>query len=145
LPNRTAFEDELEHMRNDLKRVTDTTCIMLDLDHLKQINDNFGHKAGDAALRKVAHLIKEVYAPTGALCYRIGGDEFVVIMERASSTQISALAMDLKKRIEEINLKGIVPLSISSGYASGSFPDVANPFMILERADAMMYRNKRNF
>jgi diguanylate cyclase (GGDEF)-like protein len=143
LPNRTAFEKKLDELRLDVQKCSNAVIVMLDLDHLKQINDTFGHRAGDGSLRKIASLIQEVYGKVGGICYRIGGDEFVVLLDERGAKQVTALSSELHSKIEKLNTSSIIPLSVSLGYAVGSMADVSDPYLIFERADAMMYRCKQ--
>jgi diguanylate cyclase (GGDEF)-like protein len=143
MPNRTAFDHRLETLRGDARQCSQTVLVMLDLDHLKRINDTFGHKAGDNALRKVTSVIQTVYSRVDGQCYRIGGDEFVVVLGEKGLGQVAALEKELGKRLEEANASSMVPLSVSCGYAVGSMADSSDPYLILERADAMMYRCKQ--
>ncbi len=117
--------------------------VTFDLNNLKQCNDNMGHACGDVYLRKAAELIAEIFSEIGAV-YRIGGDEFCVIVKNANSK-------DLEKHLEMLKLsehtqnemENSVPVEIACGYAifdkkvDSSFADTRN------RADANMYENKR--
>ncbi|MEG0617084.1 MAG: GGDEF domain-containing protein [Oscillospiraceae bacterium] len=113
LPNRTAFEDCLasySYERNG------AVLLMFDLNDLKYINDTYSHRAGDAALVLAARLLQESFAPIGK-CYRIGGDEFCVIGDKAKAELIESCQSSLIARLDEANSSRTTPLSIAFGSA----------------------------
>lgn len=75
LLNRACYEKKVEQLQYR------TAILMFDVDDFKSVNDTYGHQVGDEVLKAVAHAIKKVYSPIG-YCYRIGGDEFCVILKR---------------------------------------------------------------
>ena len=114
--------------------------IMLDIDRFKSINDTYGHEEGDVYLKTVAEAIKNVYSRYG-LCYRIGGDEFCVVMKREFdiSRVNHAFNEDLKKRRGNLNTQ---PPEVSLGYAVLD-PKTRSVRETLREADLMMYNKKR--
>ena len=117
--------------------------IVFDVDDFKQVNDLYGHLQGDVCLAEIADCIKKAYAQYG-YCYRIGGDEFCVIMPDAKENSIEG-AMDRLKELQK-QYKGTdhsVEVEIACGYAfyddnvDQSFVDTR------KRADTHMYENKR--
>ncbi len=77
--NRTAFEERLD----ELEKVRDAApvgIVMFDVNDLKYVNDNLGHPLGDSMIRKAAEIVSASFEPEGGECFRIGGDEFAVIM-----------------------------------------------------------------
>lgn len=119
--------------------------IMLDLNYLKRINDTYGHEKGDALLKKMSDYLKTVFGDDkDSKCYRIGGDEFAVIVENYEDSQIlDGLITELKHYMnteESDNAWERVSAAIgSSEYVSSdeSFADV------FKRADELMYQNKK--
>ena len=78
------------------------TFVTFDLDHLKEINDQYGHQAGDYAIRAMAEAIRAA-APKTAVSARMGGDEFLVVLPGAEKRQADAFARRFDKELSEIN------------------------------------------
>jgi len=79
------------------------SCIMLDIDHFKQINDTFGHLAGDQTLQRLAATISRATREVD-ICARYGGDEFVILLPETPHAGAMQCALNLRKNIEEIRL-----------------------------------------
>lgn len=111
--------------------------VWLDVDNFKQVNDQYGHKAGDDILRKTAILIQQSCRDTD-FAFRVGGDEFLLVF-------INLRQEDLKKNIARIseqlrkNSKQIAPAGLSFGITSGFKADISK---IITKADALMYIDK---
>ncbi len=115
-----------------------------DMDGLKMINDNFGHKEGDRALIETAKILKATYRNSDVIA-RIGGDEFTVIPVGTSSDNVDIIAARLQENLEKYNAeeKGAYKLSISAGIA---YYDPENPCTIdelLREGDKIMYEQKK--
>lgn len=145
LPNRALFFDRLRQSIDRACRSQSRLGILnLDLDGLKPINDNFGHRAGDAAIREAGQRMLAVARKTD-LVARVGGDEFAIILPHLESR---AAADGLCRRLEEkmaqpFEFEGRrLDLGVSSGCAL--LPEDGEDINILiERADQAMYRVKR--
>ena len=113
---------------------------MIDLDDLKHCNDNFGHKAGDAALKKLASIIKRVARPEDRVI-RFGGDEFLLLMENCTEEQFEQALVDIQKRANTATVPGYdgMPLSVSIGGARANGHSSSDCVM---RADRLMYMAK---
>jgi diguanylate cyclase (GGDEF)-like protein len=115
------------------------TVVSFDLNCFKQINDKFGHPAGDQVLREFAERLNGAIRVSD-YAIRMGGDEFLVILPECPAEQVQALFSRLKDI--EVNYAGnIIPVQYSAGwvgYESGESPE-----MFLERADKLLYANKR--
>ena len=102
LANRRRFADELRHRRAD---GTDGTVVIIDVDHLKYVNDSLGHAAGDAMLRSIATALSDVIRP-GEFLARFGGDEFTVLLdmaaERAVRRRLAALLRGIRARQSQL-------------------------------------------
>ena len=145
LPNRTVL---LERLGDALDRASPSTAVavlFIDLDHFKQVNDGFGHDAGDLVLVAVAERLCGAVRPTDTVC-RLGGDEFVVLCEGIHS---QADAQVVLRRVRRSLQRTVATpdgrearISASVGVAvSGT--DQATAQTLLTAADRAMYRVKR--
>ena len=139
LNNRNAYISDLD----SLTACNDIMIVTFDLNDLKKCNDNLGHSAGDTYILNAAKIIKEVFSPYGS-CYRIGGDEFCVMIKNASKCPIEMLAALLEEKEKEFNeTNQVIDMHISYGYAI--FDDALDSDLekTRDRADVFMYENKR--
>jgi diguanylate cyclase len=143
LPNRRAYDARMSEEVARYKRFGEPlSLVVFDLDNFKQINDRFGHRAGDKALKVIARLLKQRMRETDFLA-RYGGEEFVLLLPGASSEDALALADKMRAAVVEAGLhsKGKpVYLTISGGVAS--LRDGDTPDAIFERADQGLYQAK---
>ncbi|MFZ5550182.1 MAG: sensor domain-containing diguanylate cyclase [Pseudomonadota bacterium] len=141
LRNRSFFDDELNRLER--KQVHPVALLVIDLNGLKQVNDERGHRAGDALLRRVGEVLgKATAAPATAA--RIGGDEFAVLIPSGDALAAETFLATLHELVELNNqFHSGDPLRFSVGVA------VAEPGERLEaalhRADAEMYLQKKDF
>lgn len=120
--------------------------LCLDLDSFKPINDNFGHQKGDAVLRDLAELFRNI-VPDGDLVGRNGGDEFVVLLAGAGPREAQDMAERIQKTVHEYDPKLVHPklggLRIGVSVGTACFPNDGNDMAtLLSVADAAMYRDK---
>lgn len=143
--NRLAYRERLEQEYARWKRYqTPLTLIVWDVDRFKKINDTYGHKSGDKALVTIAQLFKEQIRETDFLA-RYGGEEFVVLLPATPLDTAALVAEKLRAAIESCHFHfrdEDVPITISGGLAQCATNDT--PETLFERADAAMYRAKRN-
>ncbi|MCJ8142663.1 sensor domain-containing diguanylate cyclase [Ancylobacter sp. A5.8] len=139
LYNRSFYVDELNRLER--KGPFPVTIIMLDLDDLKQVNDQLGHAAGDALLRRTGEVLaKAVDKPNCAA--RIGGDEFALLLPGVDAEGGLAVMENIEKLIALNNqFYSASTLSVSAGMAT-SVPGERLE-MVVKRADFEMYRDKR--
>ncbi len=120
------------------------TLIMIDLDDFKQINDRFGHEAGDQALIHFSHILKNS-VKTRDQVSRFAGDEFLIALDSAGEESAELVIGRIRDRLSRFNSKGITPYTIvcSCGYAVYSPERYDNYAMAIKEADDKMYEEKR--
>lgn len=121
------------------------SILMIDIDFFKNINDTYGHAAGDIVLEEVAKIIKSCTrnADTAA---RYGGEEFVVMLNNTSASAAMAVAERIRKSVEEKSIMydgKKINVTISIGVSSYNF-DLESAKSIVERADNALYESKQN-
>lgn len=118
--------------------------ILLDIDRLKQINDEYGHLEGDYALKTVVRLVKSVLGNTDVIA-RTGGDEFIIILDGKSRDRLEQTIEKIKDALhqhnETVNKGYMLDCSIGAELYRPSFEDI-DQFM--HHVDILMYENKRN-
>src|SRR5207237_1057874 len=116
------------------------TLLMADVDHFKEYNDDYGHLAGDEALRRIAGILRETTRDVDCAA-RYGGEEFVVLLPETRAAGAIETAQRFRTRLATDELVG-GKLSVSIGVAQ--FPEDGDaPDALLARADAALYRAKR--
>jgi diguanylate cyclase (GGDEF)-like protein len=144
LAARRVLFDRLAQETERSKRSGERFAVLcLDLDHLKQLNDQYGHAAGDEALKAVAGEIGSAIR-TADLAARRSGDEFVVILVGTDLTGATRVAEALRAGVERVGQRlgfgqGAVTVSIGIAEFDPSVPSESNP---LSDADQAMYRAK---
>jgi len=144
--NKTAYDKEVSRLEWAIAEETAKFgIVMVDLNFLKRINDTFGHEHGNIAIRSLCYIVCHVFDHSPV--FRIGGDEFVVILEKEDYENIEHLVEDFNARLDAIskddNLEQWERVSAALGYAlydSSVDASVANVF---KRADKAMYARKR--
>jgi diguanylate cyclase len=143
LPNRAAWSERLEHEIGQWQQHGNTLLLaMLDLDHFKRINDNYGHLAGDKVLKIIASVLRKRLRGTDFIA-RFGGEEFVLLMPATIPMVGAKLLETLRASIEAcpFHFKGErVTITISMGltaFRAGEHSD-----LVLKRADQALYRAK---
>lgn len=137
--NRRGFE---HHAQAALARDDDVVLIAADLDHFKQINDNFGHAAGDGVIARFAAMLIET-APAGAIVGRVGGEEFAVLLPAAHLSDGRLYAEAIRaafSAIEGADLGIDSRVSASFGVAQRMPPESLSD--LHQRADTALYRAK---
>jgi diguanylate cyclase (GGDEF)-like protein len=145
LANRRAFFSEGPRMLERARRYRhDCALLMIDIDHFKAVNDQFGHHAGDRVLRAMSDRLRDVLRQAD-LVARLGGEEFAALMPETDMTA----ALQAAERVREIcaglgpQLEGFgeIGVSVSIGVAQWRAGETLDH--VLERADAALYRAKR--
>ena len=141
--NRRAFMRELHRTMSEVERYgTPAAVIYLDLDGLKDLNDAYGHAAGDAVLTQVGRLLRESVRESDVVG-RLGGDEFGVILNRAGAEEARAKACALSTHLHAapICYAGMVHL-IAASLGVHVIAAVEDPELAVARADEAMYAEK---
>lgn len=118
------------------------SVILMDLDHLKYINDEFGHVTGTKIIMDVARAIKKAIRRSDVAA-RYGGDEFLVILRSSGACRHEQVIERIKKSVEKIDIEG-VKVSLSVGAVCSSEEKFINPEAILKSADQKLYKEKEN-
>ena len=147
LPNRRFANEHLERQwalaqRND----SPLSCMMVDIDYFKLVNDTYGHRMGDDVLKQVANALKLSVRKQDVVC-RLGGEEFLVICPDVQVSEIQRYAERLRENVASLIFKDSTgkkfKLTISIGAASKK-PDLLNPEMLLQLADKRLYMAKES-
>jgi diguanylate cyclase (GGDEF)-like protein/PAS domain S-box-containing protein len=144
LYNRRHFETELDRQLALAKRTGQPGAVlMIDLDHFKEVNDTFGHEAGDELLRGVATVLEDRLRSSDLLA-RVGGDEFAAILVDVDGDHGQAVARGLEERIRGLRggSGGTIGTSASIGIASFGSEELSRED-VLRGADRSMYARKR--
>ncbi len=112
--------------------------IMVDVDHFKRINDDYGHDAGDQALRAVADVLRGEVR-TGDVVYRYGGEEFCVVLVNTTTVEAGQVAERIRFAVSRMALAVDEPLTVSIGVALGKGAHVAQTLI---RADEALFKSK---
>ncbi len=118
------------------------SIIMLDIDFFKAINDTFGHMAGDSILKDLAATLKKC-ARQSDLCFRFGGEEFLLILDNTDAAQALMVAERIRKTVDEFTYLyngKIIPVTISIGAATFNPEETLDHFQ--SRADKALYQAK---
>jgi len=120
------------------------SCLMLDIDHFKSFNDKFGHDAGDAVLREVGLALKRSIRD-GALAFRYGGEEFMVLLPALEAEPASQRAEEIRTRIGELHVQheGIDLGRITASIGLATVPEHCSPDRLVQTADAALLRAKK--
>lgn len=151
---RRAYTDDLtklynrafcsEHMRKlSIVKKCDYTIINFDLNGLKQMNDTYGHMKGDELICYAAIVLEQTFSNEGVVG-RMGGDEFIVIIENADTEYIDNLLVKFEENIKKVNVqKPDLRLSISYGYATSTEVSGESSEKVYHIADERMYAYKQ--
>jgi diguanylate cyclase (GGDEF)-like protein/PAS domain S-box-containing protein len=143
LPNRSLFNDRLEHAHTRLQRGPGRYAVlMLDLDNFKTVNESLGHGAGDELLVAVAARLTDTMRP-GDTTARLGGDEFAILLEDLSDETAAAAAANRLREalLAPFSVAGrVLTVTATVGLASPSGADV--PSDVMRNADVALYVGK---
>ena len=143
LPNRLLFLDRLKQALRHAKRVNESVSVLfLDLDRFKEVNDTYGHEAGDKLLQSVTERLKECIREEDTVA-RLGGDEFTIIFKNLQQNDIIKVLdkimhlMQTSFQIDDVELYTTFSVGISNYPDDGDTPEI-----LLRNADTAMYKAK---
>jgi len=144
LRNRHHLEDALRTQMNQaLHSGNPVSCLMIDIDHFKAINDRLGHEAGDQVIKNVAAIVQRAVSDKG-MAFRYGGEEFLALLPGADEAAAFATASEIHTAVHGLALRyelsEIGPVDVSIGIAS--YPQHAQGENLLRAADVALYRAK---
>jgi diguanylate cyclase (GGDEF)-like protein/PAS domain S-box-containing protein len=144
LKNRKAFYEQLQDALYHAKRYgTEVALIYIDIDKFKKVNDTLGHEIGDVLLLEIRDRLQSILRKTDFIS-RIGGDEFVVLVDSPDPIQPKVIAKKIVKKLSEpYHLKGNEIDYISSSIGISLFPtDAVDMDSLVKKADQAMYMAK---
>ena len=140
LYNRGFFVEEMERLERG--RLFPVSIVMADIDHLKMVNDQQGHAAGDALIKRVAQVLTAAFR-TGDVVARLGGDEFAVILSGADSITANDSLQRVRQAVQEYNSTlPETPICLSFGLSTAE--KASSLTDVLKAADKIMYCEKRS-
>ena len=145
LTNRRRFERDLADLRREAPgRGVSHTLVLLDIDHFKSVNDNWGHEAGDKVLTAFGRLLRQTCRP-GDVIARIGGEEFALLLRGMPIGHAAALVeriLESVRTLEVVVPRGRISVTASAGYAEFDSADTSAA-AAMKAADRALYVAKR--
>ncbi|MFO7814202.1 MAG: GGDEF domain-containing protein [Halanaerobiales bacterium] len=138
--NRRKLDDILKDIHNESQRYNnDFSIILLDLDHFKEVNDNYGHQTGDEVLKEVSSLLLDKIRKVD-YCGRWGGEEFLIILPETDLDSAVILAERLRGEIEDYEFTKVG--NITSSFGVASYLENKDIREIIKAADDALYKAK---
>lgn len=143
--NRREFENQLKRSSASAVRYNnDLSVFLFDLDHFKQINDTYGHQAGDKVLQEVVALVQQNMR-TGDILARYGGEEFIAILPETGKVKAMELADRLRRKIAQDPIFfGDEQIKVTASFGVADLNRHADMSRIIQDADTMLYKAKVN-
>jgi diguanylate cyclase (GGDEF)-like protein len=144
--NRRRFETVLESEFNKASRYkTPLSCVMIDIDHFKAVNDTYGHAVGDTVIRDLARIIQDKIRNVDTAC-RWGGEEFIILAPMTTKSNAIPPARRILQTVSDHAFAGVkdrnVTVSIGIADLSGSAIDTSDK--LIQEADMALYAAKKN-
>ncbi|AEF56138.1 GGDEF domain-containing protein [Marinomonas posidonica] len=139
--NRHKWSEQIHFLINLSEQGKSFSLISLDIDHFKRINDSYGHQVGDQVLQHLGTLLQQEVSKID-MVFRMGGEEFLILLTGQGQKQAKERAEHLRKQIEHFQKVGLPRFTASLGvtsYHSGETED-----SLMTRADNALYRSKEN-
>jgi diguanylate cyclase (GGDEF)-like protein len=143
LYNHTAIKERLDQELSRASRQNSTLCLaMIDLDHFKQVNDTYGHSAGDRVLKGIGHFLTQRLRKTD-IVGRYGGEEFVVILPDTPLSSAIHVFDELRMGFLRVHHRGgNTDFTVKLSIGLACYPDYSSPTALLEAADKALYQAK---
>jgi diguanylate cyclase (GGDEF)-like protein len=151
IANRTFFDRRLKNTIKNSNLFPEIyfSILMIDINGLKRVNDNFGHDKGDEMIKRVADMLSSICRETDTLS-RMGGDEFIILLASTDSGEAKAAVDRIRREEEKLfltfakknNEKISIPIRFSIGMGGS---DEVPPEKVMKIADQRMYIDKENF
>lgn len=146
LYNRRYMMEVLEReIQRSQRKSSPISMVLMDIDHFKRVNDQYGHQDGDCVLSSIAHLAKEGLRSYD-VAVRYGGEEFVLVLPETSHEEAIMVAERLRMKVEQQTFSGDLKdlrLTISMGVATYLSPSMTSIEDLIREADAALYRAKQ--
>ena len=146
LPNRREYESVYATAWNQRSRSKEPLSLLaIDIDHFKQVNDRYGHLAGDAGLQHVAQLMQSHFRRANDFIARVGGEEFVVLLPNTPLDEAFVLAEDFRALLERtpcIQDRLVFPIAVSIGVGEALPAEDGTPDATYARIDSACYAAK---
>jgi diguanylate cyclase (GGDEF)-like protein len=145
LANRREFEESLANEISRAERFGGSLALILaDLDNFKQVNDRFGHQAGDEVLKAFADIVRETVRDIDVAA-RYGGEEFAILLPQTDIAGAERLAERLREAVETRPMAHAhaTPVILTSSFGVASFPEAGTATGLFGAADEALYRAKR--
>ena len=141
--NRNSLADRTVELAHQSERTGHPVGLIVgDLDHFKRVNDTYGHATGDAVLQDVAYVLRKQLRAFD-LAYRIGGEEFLVLLPGADLTQTAAMAERLRRGVAADTVGGGLRVTMSFGVSASKRDSAFDYKTICAEADEALYEAKR--
>jgi diguanylate cyclase (GGDEF)-like protein len=139
--NRHKWSEQIQLLINLSEQGNTFSLISLDVDHFKKVNDTYGHQMGDKVLQELANLLqKDITKPD--MVFRMGGEEFLILLTRQSVDAASKIAERLRHEIEVLQIEGLPKFTASMGVTEYHFDETEDQLMT--RVDEALYHSKEN-
>lgn len=143
LENRLAYEHYAQNINN--KKLNKLFIVYIDIDEFKTINDQYGHFEGDEAIKAFANLLALSFPLRQKKLIRLGGDEFLILLEEQQREKALVYMQNLTKYVEEYNNRGEKPYRLKFSYGMVCYTNAYESIgKLLEHADQLMYDQKQS-
>ena len=132
-----------EYLDTLIENNTDFSMVMMDLDAFKEVNDNYGHAAGDEVLIEFSKILQQIQRSKGSLITRLGGDEFLCVLVKKDDINIESCIQKIYKIVKENEVFNKYK-DLSFSYGILHYDHKMTPDELLIEVDTLMYQHKNN-